>query len=52
MVMDQNSVVLRAANPTLKEGLICGHDLDEVADGFFRFMLGRRFAEIIARSST
>jgi ribosomal protein S18 acetylase RimI-like enzyme len=50
MVMDQNSVALRAANPTLKEGLICGHYLDEVADGFFRFMLGRRFAEIIARS--
>jgi len=50
MVIDQNSVVLRAANPTINEGLICGHYLDEVAEGFFRFMLGRRFAEIIARA--
>lgn len=50
MVIDQNSVVLRAANPTINEGLICGHYLDEVAEGFFRFLLGRRFAEIIARA--
>jgi ribosomal protein S18 acetylase RimI-like enzyme len=50
MVIDQNSVVLRAANPTINEGLICAHYLDEVAEGFFRFMLGRRFAEIIARA--
>ena len=50
MAIDQNSVVLRAANPTINEGLICGHYLDEVAEGFFRFMLGRRFAEIIARA--
>ncbi|MFC1533028.1 GNAT family N-acetyltransferase [Thermodesulfobacteriota bacterium] len=50
MVLGQNSVVLRAANPTINEGLICGHYLDEVAEGFFRFMLGRRFAEIIARA--
>ena len=48
--MDQNSIVIRAANPTPDEGLICGHYLDEVAEGFFRFMLGRRFADIIAKA--
>ena len=48
MGMNQHSIVLRDANPTINEGLICGHYLDEVAEGFFRFMLGRRFAEIIA----
>ena len=48
--MDQNSIVLRPANPTINEGLICGHYLDEVAEGFFRFMLGSKFAEIIARA--
>ena len=50
MAIDRNSVVLRAANPSISEGLICSHYLDEVAEGFFRFMLGRRFAEIIARA--
>ncbi len=48
--MDQQSIVFRAANPTINEGLLCGHYLDEVAEGFFRFMLGSRFAEIIARA--
>ena len=48
--MNQHSIVLRDANPTIDEGLVCGHYLDEVAEGFFRFMLGRRFAEIIARA--
>ena len=50
MGMNQHSIVLRDANPTINEGLVCGHYLDEVAEGFFRFMLGRRFAEIIARA--
>jgi len=50
MRMNQHSVVLRDANPTINEGLLCGRYLDEVAEGFFRFMLGRRFAEIIARA--
>ena len=50
MRMNQHSIVIRDANPTINEGLVCGHYLDEVAEGFFRFMLGRRFAEIIARA--
>ena len=50
MVIGQNSIVLRAAKPTIDEGLRCGKYLDEVAEGFFRLMLGRRYAEIIARA--
>jgi len=48
--MDRHSIVLRAANPTFTEGLACGRYLDEAAEGFFRFMLGRRFAHIIAKA--
>ena len=46
--MDRNSIVLRAANPTFDEGLAFAHYLDEAAEGFFRFMLGRRAEYIIA----
>ena len=48
--MDHKSIVLRTANPTINEGLVCGKYLDEVAEGFFRLMLGKRFAEIIAQA--
>ncbi len=48
--MKQHSIVLRAAKPTFDEGLACGRYLDEAAEGFFRFMLGRRAAHIIARA--
>jgi ribosomal protein S18 acetylase RimI-like enzyme len=50
MDIDKHSIVLRAAKPTVNEGLICGNYLDEVAEGFFRIMLGHSFAEIIARA--
>ncbi len=50
MDMDQHSIVLRPANPKTNEGLVCGQYLDEVAEGFFRLMLGNRFAEIIAQA--
>ncbi len=46
--MDRHSIVLRAANPTLDEGLAFARYVDEAAEGFFRFMLGRRAAYIIA----
>ncbi len=46
--MDQHSVTLRAANPTFDEGLAFAGYADEVAEGFFGFMLGRRVAEILA----
>ncbi len=46
--MDRHSIVLRAANPTFDEGLVFARYADEVAEGFFRFMLGRRVEQILA----
>jgi len=46
--MDRHSIVLRAANPTFDEGLAFARYLDEAAEGFFRFMLGRRAGYMIA----
>ena len=50
--MNQHSITLRAANPTFDEGLMYARYLDEAAEGFFRFMLGRRVADIIATAYT
>jgi len=46
--MERNSIVLRAANPTFDEGLAFARYADEVAEGFFRLMLGRRVGQILA----
>ena len=46
--MDRHSIVLRTANPAFDEGLAFARYLDEAAEGFMRFMLGRRAAHIIA----
>ena len=46
--MDRDSIVLRPAQPTLDEGLAFARYLDEAAEGFFRFMLGRRTQHIVA----
>ena len=43
-------IIIRAANPTYNEGLSCGHYLNEAAEGFFRFMLGRTYSQIIAKA--
>ena len=48
--MEQSTIVIRAANPTFDEGLACGRYLNEAAEGFFRFMLGRQFSHIIAKA--
>ena len=48
--MDQQPVTLRGANPTFDEGLAFARYLDEAAEGFFRFMLGRRSTEIVAKA--
>ncbi len=48
MHMDRQSIVLRAANPTFDEGLAFARYQDKAAEGFMRFMLGRRAAHIIA----
>lgn len=46
--MDPHSIILRAANPTTDEGLTFARYVDEVAEGFFRLMLGRRAESIVA----
>ena len=46
--MDRHSIVLRASNPTFDEGLAFARYVDEAAEGFFRFILGRRAGHIIA----
>ena len=48
--MDRHSIGLRAANPTFDEGLAFARYADEVAEGFFRLMLGRRAEQILARA--
>jgi len=50
--MDRHSIVLRAAKPTFDEGLVFARYLDEAAEGFFRFMLGGRAAQIVAEAYT
>jgi ribosomal protein S18 acetylase RimI-like enzyme len=50
--VDQHSIILRAAHPTYNEGLVFARYLDEAFEGFFRFILGRRAADIVARAYT
>ena len=50
--MDQHMIVLRAAKPNFDEGLVFARYLDEAAEGFFRFMLGGRAAQIVAEAYT
>ena len=47
--MDKHSIIIRAAKPTFDEGLVFARYLDEAAEGFFHFILGRRALEIIAK---
>ena len=46
--MNERSTTLRAANATFDDGLAFARHLDEAAEGFFRFMLGRRAGHILA----
>lgn len=50
--VSRNSITLRAAEPTLEEGLVFARYLDEAAEGFMRFMLGRRAPRILAEAYT
>ena len=50
--MNQHSIILRAAKPTFDEGLAFARYLDQAAEGFFRIMLGRRVADIVATAYT
>ena len=48
--MIQSAITLRPAKPTLDEGMAYARYLDIAAEGFFRFMLGRKATEIIAKA--
>jgi ribosomal protein S18 acetylase RimI-like enzyme len=48
--MQNASITFYKANPTIDEGREFAHYLDEAAEGFFHFMLGRQFVEIIANA--
>ncbi len=50
--MNQHSIILRSANPTIDEGLTFAYYLDEAFEGLFRLMLGRRVADIVATAYT
>lgn len=45
-----HSVTVRAAKPTYNEGLVFARHLNEAFEGFFRSMLGPRFAHFVARA--
>lgn len=48
--MDPQLITFRDATPTVDEGLAFARYLDEAAEGFFRFALGRRSIDIIAKA--
>ena len=50
--MHPHSTILRAAKPTLGEGRVFARYLDQAAEGFFRFILGRRSVDILAKAFT
>ena len=52
VVMSKSSIKFLNANPTLDEGRVYARYLDQAAEGFFHFMLGRRSTDIIATSFT
>ena len=48
--MPKSSLKFRTANPNCDEGRVYARYLDQAAEGFFRFMLGQRFIDIIAKA--
>jgi ribosomal protein S18 acetylase RimI-like enzyme len=48
IAMDQRPFDLRPADPTFEDGLAFAHYLDVAAEGFYRIVLGRHAAEILA----
>jgi ribosomal protein S18 acetylase RimI-like enzyme len=46
--MDRPTIHLRAAKPDLDDGRLFARYLDQAAEGFFRFLLGRRKEDILA----
>ena len=50
--MPKSSIKFRTATPIFDEGRVYARYLDQAAEGFFRFMLGRRSIDIIATAFT
>lgn len=48
--MSRHSIILQAAKPEIGEGLLFSRYLDEAAEGFIRFWLGRRAPQIVAKA--
>ncbi len=46
--MNEQPIIVRAANPTRSEGLIFARFVDMAAEGQFRLLLGRRVTEILS----
>ena len=49
---NKHPIKLRAACPAFEEGIVFARYLDEAAEGFFRFMLGKRVGQIITKAYT
>ena len=49
-LMNHQQIALRKAIPKFDEGIYFARYLNSAAEGFFRFMLGRRYEEIIAKA--
>ena len=50
--MGEHLITLRAAKPSYEEGLVFERYLNQAAEGFFRFLFGRRASDIIATAYT
>lgn len=50
--MGEPLITLRAGNPTFDEGLVFARYLDQAAEGFFRFLFGRKMTDVIATAYT
>ncbi|MHC4451537.1 MAG: GNAT family N-acetyltransferase [Planctomycetota bacterium] len=48
--MSPDSITLRDADPTIEEGLVFARSLDTAAEGFMRFLLGRRAYPVLAEA--
>ena len=48
--MAEHTVKIRPAEPTFDEGLVFAKYLDEAFEGFFRRLLGRQVANIVAEA--
>jgi len=50
--MSRGSIILRDAEPTIEEGLVFARYLDTAAEGFMRFLIGRRAYAVLAEAYT